>query len=498
MKIFTKTFLYTLGLLLLVALLANGLIYTLMPKIYTDQKQEELTKMTNQFVQQLEVARREEIVDLMSQHASSFQTNLIVNIGNDYYSLLTWNGGVIFENNADSYEGSATTDQIEAGSDQAFDTTVTIISDGNVQFPGNNMINSDSQTVTDIISSETAKGLKTIETRRNFTMEGRLGTVTAIVTLAPVDEAVEVIVSLLPISILMCVIVAVFFSLLYARAITRPIRAISEETQHMTAMEREARCRIDTKDEIGTLALNVNTLYKNLLTTIESLEIELEKVSKAERAKTDFLRAASHELKTPVTAVSVIMDNMILKVGKYKNHEDYLPKCKELVDQLSAMLREILTASHLEDTIEGPVTKSIETLCDEILEPYILIARAKGLILYIDWSAAFLVTVPPKLLSKALSNIFSNAVKYTRSGGKLSIYCREHSLFVENECVPLPEEQLSRLAEPFYRPDESRNRDTGGNGLGLYIADSVLHLIGLDYSLKPMTSPDGMRFIVNF
>lgn len=225
-------------------------------------------------------------------------------------------------------------------------------------------------------------------------MEGESGTLVVSATLAPVEEAVGVIVSLLPISILLCVVIAVVFSLLYARAITRPIRAISHETRHMTLLERDARCEIKSKDEFGELAANVNGLYENLLCTIDNLEAELKKVAAAEQAKTDFLRAASHELKTPVTAMSVIMDNMILGVGKYKNYDEWLPKCKSLVDRLSDMLREILDTSHLNDTKEVSTTESIEHLCAEIIEPYLMIARAKGLSLYIDWSAAFTVTVP--------------------------------------------------------------------------------------------------------
>lgn len=481
MKILKKTFLYTLALLVFIALLANGLIYTLMPKIYTDQKQKDLTEQTDQFVEQLEAAKREEITDLMSQFAESIQANLIITIGDDYYSMLTWNGGIITEGDEPYSEEENTEDEDDLYNDSEA-VTIVIITDNN-----------DSQ-----ITSSGPSGSKTLETQRSFTMEGETGNLTAILTLAPVDEAVSVIVSLLPISIMMCVIVAIVFSLLYARAITRPIKAISDETRRMTALDRDAKCNVNTKDEIGALAANVNGLYKNLMNTIESLEIELKKAGAAEQAKADFLRAASHELKTPVTAVSIIIDNIILGIGKYKDHKEWLPKCKELVDNLSDMLREILDASHLEDTTETSITESIETIGTEILEPYALIARAKGLSLYIDWSAAFMVTAPPKLLGKALSNIFSNSVQYTAPGGKLAVYCRGRSLFVENECEPIPEEQLPRLYEPFYRPDESRNRVTGGNGLGLYITDTVLCLLELSYSFEPMTSPDGMRFTINF
>ncbi len=483
MKLFPKTFLYTLMLLILIALLANGLIYILMPKTYTSYKQKELTEQIDLLVDKLQTKPKGEIKDLMAQYADALQANLVIHIGDNTYSALTWNSGFITESDETQKNSDSTTHiEITAGNKtQSTENAPTL-----------------TYTFTGTLSGKPASDPKTIETRRNFTMDGVAGDLTAIITLAPVDEAVGVIISLVPISLFMCVIVAVLFSLLYAGAITHPIKTISDETRKMKALDRNAKCEVNTKDEIGTLAANVNELYADLLYTIESLEDELQKVSAAERTKTDFLRAASHELKTPVTAVSVIMDNMILQVGKYKNHDEWLPKCKTLIDKLSVMLRDLLVTFPLEDTREHGVTDSIENFCNTVLEPYIMIARAKGLSIQIDWSTSFEITAPPKLLGKALSNVFSNAVQYTVPGAHLTIYCKHNQLFVENECQPLSKDQLIKIHEPFYRPDESRSRNTGGNGLGLYITDTILHMLGLSYHFEPMADPLGMRFTINF
>ena len=490
MKIFAKTFLYTLSLLALIALLANGLIYTLMPTVYTNEKREGLNAQADRLARQLEDAKRADIVWLMGSVAAGGQTNIVVRIGEDKYSLIVWSGNPVEDR-------SVTTSVVVTSGADSEDTysvskayaQVDSVKTGRVE-----------------ITSESPSldfgffygAVKTIEAQRYFTMDGQSGTLSISMTLAPVEEAVGVIVSLLPISMILCAGIAILFSFLYARAMTRPIKAISDETRHMTLLMRDARCDTKFKDEFGELAGNVNGLYENLLSTIDNLEAELKKVAAAERAKTDFLRAASHELKTPVTAVSVIMDNMILGVGKYKNHDEWLPKCKKQVDHLSKMLRDILDASQLDDVPEAGAMVDLEAICSEIIEPYLMIARAKGLSLYVDWSAAFTATVPPKLFGKALSNIFSNAVSHTLPGGRLSVYCRGRSLFVENTCAPIPEERLSRIFEPFFRPDETQSRDTGGNGLGLYITATILRRLGLDYRFEPMESPDGMRFTINF
>jgi two-component system sensor kinase Ihk len=491
MKIFAKTFFYTLSLLVLIALLANGLILSLMPSVYTKQKRQDLNAQADQLAWQLEDAKREDIVRLMGNVAVHGQTNIVVRIGEDKYALIVWSGG------SEADDTVTTSVVVTSGADSEDTYSVSkAYAEGDSVKTGRVEITSGSPSL-DFGSFYGA--VKTIEAQRSFTMEGQSGTLTVSMTLAPVEEAVGAIVSLLPISMILCAAIAILFSLFYARAMTRPIKAISDETRHMTLLERDARCEIKSRDEFGELAGNVNGLYENLLSTIDNLEAELKKVAAAERAKTDFLRAASHELKTPVTAVSVIMDNMILGVGKYKNHDEWLPKCKKQVDHLSKMLCDILDASQLDDAAEADAEVDLETVCSEIIEPYIMIARAKGLSLYVDWSAAFTVTtMPPKLLGKALSNIFSNAVQHTLSGGRLAVYCKGRSLFVENECESIPEYRLSRIFEPFIRQDEFRNSDSGGNGLGLYITASVLHRLELDFSFEPMQSPDGMRFTINF
>ena len=70
------------------------------------------------------------------------------------------------------------------------------------------------------------------------------------------------------------------------------------------------------------------------------------------------------------------------------------------------------------------------------------------------------------------------------------------SLVVENECKPIPDDEIRRLFEPFYRPDFSRSRESGGNGLGLYIVDTLLTSMDIPYSFKPMKSPPGMCFSI--
>ena len=227
--------------------------------------------------------------------------------------------------------------------------------------------------------------------------------------------------------------------------------------------------------------------------------MEKQRVQEAERSRVEFLRAASHELKTPLTALNAVLENMILGIGKYRDYETYLPECKEMTEQLSDMVREILETSKLGSPMksEAWAETDLSLFLLPLCEPYEQIAKARGLIFRLDLSAGFCAVLPQRIFGKAVSNILANAVAYTKEGGTISLCFRKSDLIIENECTPIPAEALLHVFEPFYRPDYARNREDGGNGLGLYIVDTLLKEMELPYSFQPMEQPAGMRFVIS-
>ena len=264
-----------------------------------------------------------------------------------------------------------------------------------------------------------------------------------------------------PISILCCATISALFSYFFSRGITTPILSLSKSA---------------------------------------NLELEKEKVSLAEKEKIDFLRTASHELKTPVTELNATLENMILGIGEYRDYETYLPKCKEITEQLGDMIRDILNASRLQTqgNNEPCSNFSLRTLLTELCEPYRLIAEAKGVKFKIELSSDAFVYLPEGRLKKAISNILSNAVNYTEAGQSISVVFDKNKLSVSNECSVLPPEQLQHIFEPFYRPDLAHSQATGGNGLGLYIVQTILDKLRLKYQFVPMPNDGGMSFTIQF
>lgn len=300
----------------------------------------------------------------------------------------------------------------------------------------------------------------------------------------------------LPVSLFFCVIISAGCSLLFSRAMTRPIKQIAETTEKMEKLDKAAKCMVHTKDEIGELAARVNKLYASLLSTIENLEEEKRKVSAAEQSKIDFLRAASHELKTPVTALNAILENMILGVGKYKDRDSCLLECKEITGELAYMIKEILDTSRLDFAQERKAAETFDLSehLPAICEPYRLIAAAKGIDFFLIIQEKCLVRTSKKSLERILSNLLSNAVSYTKPGHRISVVLTAQQIKIENECTPIPPDKLAHVFEPFYRPDFARDRKDGGNGLGLYIVDTLSKALELPYQFKASENPPGMCF----
>lgn len=303
----------------------------------------------------------------------------------------------------------------------------------------------------------------------------------------------------LPYSLSVCVVVSLLCAFFFSRAITKPILHILDRTAHMAALDKHAVCTVRSSDEIGILSKSINALYQKLLSTIDYLKEEKDRVREAEKQKVDFLRAASHELKTPVTSLNAMLENMIMEVGKYKDYEAYLPLCREQAERLGRMICDILDTSKLNAGLEDEPPQAFDAsayLC-ELCTPYQHIAQASRQLFKTELSDPIPVCLPPKMLAKAVSNILANAVAYTGPGKSITVYAIGHELVIENECHPISEDHLKRIFEPFYRPDYARSRGDGGNGLGLYIVASILGGLHLPYSFCSMKEPPGMRFSIS-
>ncbi|MBO0470685.1 HAMP domain-containing histidine kinase [Enterococcus sp. DIV0242_7C1] len=312
---------------------------------------------------------------------------------------------------------------------------------------------------------------------------------TGLYSLQPISDASAVLLQIYPFLLVIDFLIGGIAAYFYSRFSTKRIKQISMATNQMLSLDHTIKCEIKGKDELALLAQDINQLDQTLLTTIDALKAEVAKVEGIERSKAEFMRVTSHELKTPVASLMGIIDGMIYNVGKFKDREYYLAVCKEILQQQADMIQNVLTVSKLdmfslEETNQEVF--SLKEVIEDKLKTYRLLAEVNQVELIVHLEECF-VKGNKDELGKVINNLLSNAFRYTKTNGQIDLFLDQHTLVIENQAVKvLSKEELSQIFEPFYRPDFSRNRETGGSGLGLFIVKQILDKQEWNFSFKEL------------
>lgn len=307
----------------------------------------------------------------------------------------------------------------------------------------------------------------------------------------------QTLLTLYPFIILLFSVIAGIAAWIYSRFSTKRIRSISVQTREMQTLKKGIFCQVTGQDEISRLAQDINTLYTNLLDSIEELEQENQRTLAREQEKIAFLRMTSHELKTPITSMMGMIEGMLYQVGDFKDRDKYLRLCLNVLEEQGQIVHSILEASKLDLLLKpNQDTFSLKELLDDLLPTYEGLAQVRTIDFHAQLSEAR-IKGHKLYLQKALKNILDNAFRYTKSEGQILLILTETRLTLANQAEQLlTPEQLTQIYQPFYRPDFSRNREDGGTGLGLYIVSQILDKHGFDYAFK--RQEEDMVFSIDF
>lgn len=455
LKLFPKTFLVSIGLFATLIILVHALVYTLMPQFYLQQKEREAVDNLTALTTELRGKSNEEMRRLSQEFAQVKNVNITLTIdGRDQY-----------------FQGFQSIN-IVTDSGKSVDTSVVKIADGQTVDPRSVILQQGS--VAD--------------------NQGRTITVKLLADVAPVTQAKLATLHVLPYTMLGSLLVALMFSYIYSRFVTRPIRQMAAVTTTMQQLEKGAHYPVSSSDEIGVLGRNINELYQNLWQTIRSLEHENKRITQLEKEKIAFLRAASHELKTPLAALRIMLENMQLNIGEYKNHDQYLAESVAQVDRLAAMVNDVLrSGSVAEQALRQEKRLRIDKLVAEVIDDYVLLAKTRGMTFAIN-ARPTTIRANRDMMRHVISNLVSNAVRHGDAGSVITITCNQHELAIENACKPLTKQQLQHIFDPFYRSNSDKKQHADSSGIGLYTIKMLLDAKGLDYDFTPHGR--GMRFIV--
>ena len=321
-----------------------------------------------------------------------------------------------------------------------------------------------------------------IEERKIQTKEGKDLTLQFLATVDSQKEARDISLGFLPYSLLASFVLSLLASYLYARMISAPILEIKRMTKRMKRLDRTASLPIHSQDEIGVLKQHINDLYHHLLEVIDNLEQQKQENLKLEQMKVEFLRGASHELKTPLASLKIILENMRDKIGRYKDRDRYLSVSLDIVDEMNQIVLEILSLSSIQELGGEKEWIQLDDVVNRILTQNQVLVENRSLSIdnYLPATSIFM-NLP--ILKLVLSNIISNAVKHSDKGGVIRIA-------LENEGTDFVIENTSVSKENISTKAQSKKE----GGLGLFVVKYLLEHEELSYRFEE--SSTGRRFVM--
>ncbi|MBE7125400.1 sensor histidine kinase [Bacillus mycoides] len=326
--------------------------------------------------------------------------------------------------------------------------------------------------------------------------DGSVTYIYAMASLQPVDEAVQMVQDYYIYIVAFVVILIFLASFYYSKQIAKPLLKINDTTKKIAHLDFTEKIPITSKDEIGDLSQNINTLSNKLHSHIGQLEQDIEKERKLENTRKEFIAGVSHELKTPLSIMKSCIS--ILKDGVAEHKKDYYFQAMEKeVDKMDILILDMLELAKFESGTYNMKMDSfyIDGVIEEICEQLSAEIEKKELSVHKHICPAEVVGNQNRI-EQVIVNFITNAIRYTPEKEDIIISTidgKDHiKVCIENKGAHIEEEQLDKIWDRFYRVDAARKRSQGGTGLGLAISKNILELHDAEYGVK--NTEDGVLF----
>ncbi|MGN0775178.1 MAG: sensor histidine kinase [Candidatus Ventricola sp.] len=259
------------------------------------------------------------------------------------------------------------------------------------------------------------------------------------------------------------------FAGVISRIVTRPVAELSAGIERMSKGDYSHRVHVPGKGEMAQLAAAFNQMS--------------EQVHNLDEARNQFVSNASHELKTPLATIKILVESMIYQDDMPPElRKEFLTDIDKEIDRLSSVVGDLLTLVHI-DSHKLRLRREMMVFADTVresvkrLQP---LAKKRGQEIAMEITDPCEMFADPGKLAQVCYNIVENAIKYTPDGGRITVCLRRMGrdavLDISDTGVGIPEEDLAHVFDRFYRVDKARSRETGGTGLGLSIVQQIVRL----------------------
>ena len=258
-------------------------------------------------------------------------------------------------------------------------------------------------------------------------------------------------------------------ALIFAVTLTAPIKALNRTIRRMGKGDLSARVHVRASGELKALADSYNAMA--------------EKIENFDQSRSQFVQNASHELKTPLATMKLLLENLIYQPDMPADlRAEFMQDMNHEIDRLSGIITDLLTLTQMDEKSAALRMDrvNLSALCEDTLHAHQVAADKAKLTLQGDIESEVFLQGDESKLSQVVYNLIDNAVKYTPAGGLVAVTLtadsREAVLTVRDNGIGLPEQDIAPIFDRFYRVDKARSRATGGTGLGLSIVRQMVQL----------------------
>ena len=264
---------------------------------------------------------------------------------------------------------------------------------------------------------------------------------------------------------------AMIAALVFALTLTRPVKALTSAIRRMGRGDLSARVKVRASGEMKELADSYNAMA--------------EKIENFDRSRSQFVSNASHELKTPLATMKILLENLIYQPEMPKDLQvEFMQDMNHEIDRLTGIINDLLTLTQMDSQSTALTEEEVDLsgLTEETLHTLRAAAARAGQQISDRIEPDVTLTGDRSKLGQIIYNLIDNAIKYTPEGGEIRVTLasegRNAVLTVTDNGIGIPEDDQAHIFDRFYRVDKARSRATGGTGLGLSIVRQMVQLHG--------------------
>ena len=263
--------------------------------------------------------------------------------------------------------------------------------------------------------------------------------------------------------------VALIAALFFCVTLTRPVKALTSTIRRMGRGDLSARAHIRATGELKELADSYNTMA--------------EKIENFDRSRSQFVSNASHELKTPLATMKLLLESILYDPDMPEDiRQEFMQDMDHEIDRLTGIVNDLLTLTRMDsqDAALHLTELDLTVLVEETIHTLRPVSDKAGQQIIAELAPDVMITGDQSKILQIVYNLTDNAIKYTPEGGEIRIALALQGKFAQltiaDNGIGIPPEDLPHIFDRFYRVDKARSRATGGTGLGLSIVRQLVLL----------------------